>query len=1188
MKRYYFESKETKKSNDIIRDINDEYQDDMVKSLKIIDVYDVYVKGEFNDVKSLFNPLLEKEVFDINLDDQKYIWFRSLNGQFNQNQFNKVKLFEAMGYEGVNIEVSTIYIFDKNVNLDMVSEYLINPLEYEIFSGQERNYVSDTSMSVEIIDDFIGLNNNDLEEFLINRSLSMNIDDLKHIQNYFISIKRNPTITEILMLDTYWSDHCRHTTFETELVSINYQDSKIKNEIEDALRIYLELRDKTNRNSKPITLMDMASIEARYLKQIGMLEDKEESDEINACSIEIDIDVDGVMERWLLMYKNETHNHPTEIEPYGGASTCVGGAIRDPLSGRSYVYQAIRLTGAGDVRNSVKDKLDNKLSQRFITKRAALGNSSYGNQIGSATSYVREFYNEGYVAKRMELGAVVGAIKKSDVTRGVPKTGDIIIILGAPTGRDGVGAATGSSKKEASDALENAFAQVQKGNAMEERKIQRLFKRKEVSTLIKKANDLGAGGVSVAIGELADGLVVNLEKLYTKYDGLTPTELALSESQERMVVVVDPKDEKLFLDYCSAEDLEAASVAYVSNNDKLVMKYYDEIIVSLDREFLDTNGVRQKIEPNIIDSNKYSFNSNSYSKETFSEMINAIVSDLNNSNQENLGSLFDSTGQRSMVLAMYGGKNLSTLSEVSAQKIPTPGFTNQVSLLSCGLNPKLGLYQPFYAGAYSIVEAVSRLVAVGFPYDKARLSLQEYFESVTNKPNAFGKPVAALLGALKAQYELGLPALGGKDSMSGNFEDIKVPPTIAAFAVGTIAYQNIISNEFKQAGNNVYLLASSKDEKIDYELLKSNYDLLHSIQSTNDVLSCSSIKEKGILAELINMSYGNSIGLRLNDTLSLEDMCIPMYGSFIIETSEILEGDNLILIGRTIEDNISYQDTDINIKTVYDLNKETLANVFYEYELNKDNVEVYKEEIKCHLNLEKKDVNVFVPVFYGTNNEDEIYASLKYQQVNIDTYQFKSNNYQEGINELVNSINNCDVFILANIAYSEDDSDGSTKYVYHVLKDKRVKHAIESLIKRQGIIYGMGSGFKVLLELGLVNEGKYTDKIEATLQSNAAFISAYKEVEVQANENLFFKGISGKYVLPYAGGYSGVVSSKAINANQIVSTIDNQIEAMISPNGLILGRLCFSERYELGTYLNVPGNKQQDIMKNIINYFMKK
>ena len=1247
-KRIFVEKKEmfqtTAKA--LLKDLQKTLKIGSLKSLRIIQIYDVLNvdKESLNKAKeSLFKEVVTDELYE-SFDHEKYNCFciEQLAGQFDQRADSAIRGLILLG-AGTDVEVRTsiIYILNEEVSAadkEKIINYLVNPLENQLkdLSAPIDTHFDVSIKPVEIVEGFTDYDEKKLEEFLNEQNLAMNMADVLHIQKYFASIKRNPTITEILVLDTYWSDHCRHTTFETHLEDIDFSKSKIADEIEKAFEIYKELRKATNRQEKPMTLMDMASIEARYEKQEGQLDDMEVSEEVNACSIEIDVDVNGIDETWLLMYKNETHNHPTEIEPYGGASTCVGGAIRDPLSGRAYVYQAMRITGAGDITMPIEETRAGKLPQKTIAQRAAQGNSSYGNQIGVPATFIKEYYHPGYVAKRMELGAVVGAVKKENVVRLSPEPGDIVVYLGEPTGRDGVGGATGSSKTQDANALEEMMSEVQKGNAPGERKLQRLFRNPEVTKLIKKANDFGAGGVSVAIGELADGLKVDLDVVPTKYAGLNGTDLALSESQERMACVIAAKDLEKFNELCIEENVVCVKVADVTAANKLEMEWQGNKIIDIDREFLDTNGVAQKISPIIESSDEKSpFDGSRYLvNNSFKDSIESLVKQLNFADNQSLCSIFDGTVGRSTVLGKFGGKYLATPAEVSAQKIPVlNGKTTTLSMMAHGFNPEIGSYEPFYAGSYSIIEAVARLIASGAKWNKARLSLQEFFERVTNQPTKFGKPVAALLGALHTQRELELPALGGKDSMSGTFEELSVPPTMVAFAITTAKTKQIISPEFKKENENVYLLLPTKSEKVDYLKLRNNFDLMNKLQEKNNISACISIKDGGIAYGLACMSYGNNIGLNIEAKLGLEDLFYPYYGGFIFASADEITDENVVYLGKTQKDEITYNNEVVDIKQLLTSSQEVLASIYpttathkdgqvspsFSFEDLKVNEAKTYEVATYSLGAVEKPV-VYIPAFMGTNCEYDVQKGFEKAGAITNIVPFIDLNQEEitkSIDKMVESLDNAHIFALSGGFSAGDEPDGSGKYIANVLLNDKVQEAINRFIAREGLIIGICNGFQVLIKCGLLPYGKIgqVDENAPTLFLNerGKHVDRYVDTKVISKNSPWLSKLelNETYKTAISHGEGKFVASNEVLAelfenNQVITqyvdfagnpSMDYRfnpngsfaaIEGLVSPDGRILGRMGHSERYEKGNYQNIIGNKEQQLFESAVAYFRKK
>ncbi|HEQ4343313.1 TPA: phosphoribosylformylglycinamidine synthase, partial [Streptococcus pyogenes] len=828
------------KSASLVKELTHNLQLTSLKDLRIVQVYDVFNLAEdllARAEKHIFSEqvtdrLLTEAEITAELDKVAFFAIEALPGQFDQRAASSQEALLLFGSDSqVKVNTAQLYLVNKDIaeaELEAVKNYLLNPVDSrfkDITLPLEEQAFSVSDKTIPNLDFFENYKADDFAAYKADQGLAMEVDDLLFIQDYFKSIGRVPTETELKVLDTYWSDHCRHTTFETELKNIDFSASKFQKQLQTTYDKYIAMRDELGRSEKPQTLMDMATIFGRYERANGRLDDMEVSDEINACSVEIEVDVDGVKEPWLLMFKNETHNHPTEIEPFGGAATCIGGAIRDPLSGRSYVYQAMRISGAGDITTPIAETRTGKLPQQVISKTAAHGYSSYGNQIGLATTYVREYFHPGFVAKRMELGAVVGAAHKENVVREKPEAGDVVILLGGKTGRDGVGGATGSSKVQTVESVETAGAEVQKGNAIEERKIQRLFRDGEVTRLIKKSNDFGAGGVCVAIGELADGLEIDLDKVPLKYQGLNGTEIAISESQERMSVVVRPNDVDAFIAACNKENIDAVVVATVTEKPNLVMTWNGETIVDLERRFLDTNGVRVVVDVKFVDKDLTVPEARTTSAETLEADTLKVLSDLNHASQKGLQTIFDSSVGRSTVNHPIGGRYQITPTESSVQKLPVQhGVTTTASVMAQGYNPYIAEWSPYHGAAYAVIEATARLVATGADWSRARFSYQEYFERMDKQAERFGQPVSALLGSIEAQIQLGLPSIGGKDSMSGTFEDLTVPPTLVAFGVTTADSRKVLSPEFKVAGENIYYIPGQAiSEDIDFDLIKANF-----------------------------------------------------------------------------------------------------------------------------------------------------------------------------------------------------------------------------------------------------------------------------------------------------------------------------------------------------------------------------
>ena len=904
------------KSESLVRELQHNLGLSTLKSIRIVQVYDVFDLAE-----DLFAPaekhifseqvtdhVLDEAVVQADLANHAFFAIESLPGQFDQRAASSQEAMLLLGSSSdVTVNTAQLYLVNKDIDateLEAVKNYLLNPVDSrfkDITTGIAKQEFSESDKTIPKLTFFESYTAEDFARYKAEQGMAMEVDDLLFIQDYFKSIGRVPTETELKVLDTYWSDHCRHTTFETELKQIDFSASKFQKQLQATYDKYIAMREELGRSEKPQTLMDMATIFGRYERANGRLDDMEVSDEINACSVEIEVDVNGVKEPWLLMFKNETHNHPTEIEPFGGAATCIGGAIRDPLSGRSYVYQAMRISGAGDITAPISETRAGKLPQQVISKTAAHGYSSYGNQIGLATTYVREYFHPGFVAKRMELGAVVGAAPKENVVREKPEAGDVIILLGGKTGRDGVGGATGSSKVQTVESVETAGAEVQKGNAIEERKIQRLFRNGDVTRLIKKSNDFGAGGVCVAIGELADGLEIDLNKVPLKYQGLNGTEIAISESQERMAVVVRPEGVDAFVVACNKENIDAVVVATVTEKPNLVMHWNGETIVDLERRFLDTNGVRVVVNAKVVDKDVKLPEERQTSADTLEADTLVVLSDLNHASQKGLQTIFDCSVGRSTVNHPLGGRYQLTPTEASVQKLPVQhGVTHTASVMAQGFNPYVAEWSPYHGAVYAVIEATARLVATGANWSKARFSYQEYFERMDKQAERFGQPVAALLGSIEAQIQLGLPSIGGKDSMSGTFEELTVPPTLVAFGVTTADSRKVLSPEFKTAGENIYYIpGQALSADINFDLIKKNFAQFEALQKAHNVTSASAVKYGGVVESLALATFGNHIGAEVI-LPELETALTAQLGGFVFTSPEEIAG--VEKIGQTKAD----------------------------------------------------------------------------------------------------------------------------------------------------------------------------------------------------------------------------------------------------------------------------------------------
>lgn len=1199
-----------------------------LKHLRYINVYDLF--GFSTDLLEraryqVFGEIVTDNVTDeLDLKNKKFIAVEYLPGQFDQrasSAIDCVKLIEPTAE--INIRSGKIIILDdevQDVDIQKIEKYYINAVESRKKDLSVLTDMEDAEVKpVALLEGFTRLKQSELKDYCKNMGLAMNQDDLACVVEYFQKEQRDPMETELRILDTYWSDHCRHTTFTTDITEIKIDDSFIKNELEGSLALYHKIRKELSRESKSLCLMDLACIGARYLKKIGKLDDLEESEENNACSIFVTINVDGQDEKWLLQFKNETHNHPTEIEPFGGASTCLGGAIRDPLSGRAYVYQAMRVTGAGNIYSEVKDTLPGKLPQKMISTKAAHGYSSYGNQIGLATTHVREIYHDDYTAKRLEVGAVVGAVKADAIRRESPVAGDIILLLGGRTGRDGIGGATGSSKEHNVKSIEVCSSEVQKGNAPEERKIAHLFRRKEVTKLIKKSNDFGAGGVSVAIGELADGLEINLDQVPTKYNGLNATELAISESQERMAVVVEPKDVEAFIQYCQEENVEVSEVAKVTEEARLVMHFKGKKIVDIARDFIDSAGARHYTKATIGTVEE----KNPFIKEAkdLKSRVLETLEDKNVLSQKGLIEMFDSTVGASTVLMPFGGKYQRTETQVSIQKFPVGvGFTNDASIMAFGYNPYLTKWSCYHGAMYAIIEAVSKVVAAGAAYNKMRFSYQEYFERM-NDETSWGKPLAALLGALQMQVDLGLPSIGGKDSMSGTFQDISVPPMLMAFGITTMDARNTISPEFKKKNSKIYLIKHQPKENFlpNVEMLKKNFKYVTESIVGKKISSAYALSFGGVVEALAKMSFGNEIGFNVN--YKEEQLDAFDYGSIIVETEETLDYENAIFLGTTLEEAVGiFNNEKFSLEELYLRNTQKFETV---YKSTADNqcklmdLKPYQKEVPMLKN--KKEVTAFFPVFPGTNCDYDTTKAFERVGAKISTFVFANLTSQDVLNSIqvmAQKIDACDIFVLSGGFSAGDEPDGSGKFIANVLNQSLVKEAIKRLLARKGLILGICNGFQALVKSGLLPYGKLgcVERHFPTLFRNDInrHISQIVSTKVMTNASPWLASFKGGEIHQIAVSHGEgkfvvndeIAKELAANGQIAFQYVDEQgqattqspcnpngssyaIEGIISKDGLILGKMGHTERYEENLFKNISGEKRQDIFNNAMNYFIK-
>ena len=1226
------------KSESLVRELQHNLGLSSLKSIRIVQVYDVFDLAE-----NLFAPA-EKHIFSEQVTDHvldeaavqadlaNYAFFaiESLPGQFDQRATSSQEALLLLGSSSdVTVNTAQLYLVNKDIDateLEAVKNYLLNPVDSrfkDITVGIAKQEFSESDKTIPKLTFFESYTAEDFARYKAEQGMAMEVDDLLFIQDYFKSIGRVPTETELKVLDTYWSDHCRHTTFETELKHIDFSASKFQKQLQATYDKYIAMREELGRSEKPQTLMDMATIFGRYERANGRLDDMEVSDEINACSVEIEVDVDGVKEPWLLMFKNETHNHPTEIEPFGGAATCIGGAIRDPLSGRSYVYQAMRISGAGDITAPISETRAGKLPQQVISKTAAHGYSSYGNQIGLATTYVREYFHPGFVAKRMELGAVVGAAPKGNVVREKPEAGDVIILLGGKTGRDGVGGATGSSKVQTVESVETAGAEVQKGNAIEERKIQRLFRNGDVTRLIKKSNDFGAGGVCVAIGELADGLEIDLNKVPLKYQGLNGTEIAISESQERMAVVVRLEDVDAFVVECNKENIDAVVVATVTEKPNLVMHWNGETIVDLERRFLDTNGVRVVVDAKVVDKDVKLPEERQTSANTLEADTLTVLSDLNHASQKGLQTIFDCSVGRSTVNHPLGGRYQLTPTEASVQKLPVQhGVTHTASAIAQGFNPYVAEWSPYHGAAYAVIEATARLVAAGANWSKARFSYQEYFERMDKQAERFGQPVAALLGSIEAQIQLGLPSIGGKDSMSGTFEELTVPPTLVAFGVTTADSRNVLSPEFKNAGENIYYIpGQALSAEIDFDLIKSNFAQFEALQKAHKVTSASAVKYGGVVESLALSTFGNHIGAEV--TLpELETSLTAQLGGFVFTSPEEIAG--VEKIGQTRADyTLLVNGVKLDGQKLDSAFQGKLEEVYpteFTQVKELDEVPAVASDVVIKAKEKVDKPVVYIPVFPGTNSEYDSAKAFEKEGAEVNLVPFVTLNEEaivKSVETMVDNIGKANILFFAGGFSAADEPDGSAKFIVNILLNEKVRVAIDSFIARGGLIIGICNGFQALVKSGLLPYGNFEDakSTSPTLFYNDANQHVAKMVETRiANINspwLAGVQVGDIHAIPVSHGEgkfvvtaeefaelrdNGQIFSQYVDFNGKPS-MDSKynpngsvhaIEGITSKNGQIIGKMGHSERYEDGLFQNIPGNKDQHLFESAVKYFTGK
>ena len=1198
-----------------------------LKDLRLLNRYDVEnIEKDLFDyaVKTVFSePQLDIVTDEVENTEGAIVFATEyLPGQFDQRADSAAQCIQIISQgERPLVKTARVYVLFGDLSAEDVAaikKYVINPVESREASLEKAETLAsvyDIPTEVATLDGFLKLDEAGLADFVVKYGLAMDNDDIKFCQDYFKTEDRDPTITEIRMIDTYWSDHCRHTTFLTTIDEAEFEDKTINAAFEE----YLAVREKLGR-TKPINLMDIGTLAAKYLNKQGKLPHLDASEEINACTVKIKVNVDGEQQDWLLLFKNETHNHPTEIEPFGGAATCIGGAIRDPLSGRSYVYAAMRVTGAADPTKPVSETLEGKLPQRKIVTTAAAGYSSYGNQIGLATGQVDEIYHDGYVAKRMEIGAVIAAAPAENVRRERPEDGDIVILLGGRTGRDGCGGATGSSKSHTLESLESCGAEVQKGNAPEERKLQRLFRNKEASRLIKRCNDFGAGGVSVAVGELADGLVIDLNAVPKKYDGLDGTELAISESQERMAVVVEAKDVERFKELAKTENLEATVVARVQAEPRLVMNWNGKSIVNISREFLNSNGAEKHIKV-------YSKKPEAFDKAVGEDFVNEymnLADDLNVCSKRGLSERFDSTIGAGTVLMPFGGKYQQTPIQAMVNKISVEkAHTDTVSLMAWGYNPFITEKSPFHGAYLAVVESVSKLVAAGAKFEDVYLTFQEYFERPRKEAERWGKPFNALLGAFKAQCDYGIAAIGGKDSMSGSFENIDVPPTLVSFAVTTDKVDNIISPEFKKAGHTVVILKPEYDEnglpKVESEL--ELFDVVNDLITSGKAVAAYTPTYGGVAEAVMKMTFGNRVGFVYNDALSMEDIFGYNYGAFILELTEDIDFGTVL--GTTIEENaIFYKNNCVRIEDIQKVYEDKLEKVYPCNIEQGSGKEIptfsYNASSRVAPAIKVAKPKVLIPVFPGTNCEFDTAKVMRDAGAEPEIFvinNLTASNIAESVSAFAEKVKQSQIIFIPGGFSGGDEPDGSGKFITAFFRAGAVKEQVNELLKnRDGLMAGICNGFQAIIKLGLVPFGEIIDTDEncptLTFNTIGRHQSRMVQTRIASNKSpwLAATNVGDIYNVPISHGegkflcnpdFALKLAENGQIATQYVDLEGNPtsdilfnpndsvfaIEGITSPDGRVFGKMGHSERTGAGLYKNVDGNYDMKMFESAVKYF---
>ncbi len=1227
--RIYVEKKQefAVKASSLLLEIKEVLNIKKAESLRILNRYDVEnIEKQIFDkaTYSIFSEPLVDEVY-FNLPDAEHVFaVEFLDGQYDKRaDFCEQCLQLISCKERPTVKTAQIYILTGEITkkeLKKIKEYIINPIECKEASLKDKKNLKKqykTAKEVQTIHNFNDLNKLELENFIIDNNISISLKDALICQKYFKNEeKRPPTMTEIKILDAYWSDHCRHTTFNTEIENVSIKDKEILN----CYNEYIKIRKKLKFNNKPITLMDIATIGAKKLKNDGLLKNLDESDEINACSVLIPMKIKDKIKDVALMFKNETHNHPTEIEPFGGAATCLGGAIRDPLSGRCFVYQAMRITGAANPLTPLEKTLKGKLPQRKIVKTSAAGYSSYGNEIGIATGFVEEIYHKGYLAKRMEIGAVIGTNLKENIVRKKPENGDVVLILGGKTGRDGCGGASGSSKSHTKTSLEQCAAQVQKGNPVEERKIQRLFKNPEITKIIKKCNDFGAGGVCVAIGELADGISINLDKIPKKYEGLNATELAISESQERMAVVVSKKDVEFFIKTASTENITATEVATITNEKRVVMYWNNKKVVDISRDFLNLNGAKRKTSVMVKKQNLQIGHVEENTKLNWLKHLEK----LNICSEKGLVNMFDSTIGANTVLMPYGGKHGNTKAQSMVAIIPIKGNEKTVSIMSYGGNPFLEEQSPFYGSMYAVIESVSKIIATGGSIKNCWLTFQEYFPKIENDKKKFGVPFSALLGALKAQLKLKIAAIGGKDSMSGSFENLNVPPTLISFAISIANIKNIISPEFKKTNSKVALILPKygKNKKPNFNSLLQIFSLIENLIASKKATSVFAIRIGGICEAISKMCFGNKIGFKFSEEINQNLMFNPSYGGFVVELKENVKC--LKIIGQTIEKyEIQGNSFTIDLNELEKKYEKTLEPIYPTKIKEKEKI---LDEIKYKNNISKKSSlliktptpKVLIPVFPGTNCEFDLKDKFEKEGALVSIFvinNMNENNIKKTIVNFAEKLKSSNIIALAGGFSASDEPDGAAKFITAFFKNPKIKEATQEFLKeKDGLMLGICNGFQALIKLGLIENGQISDinDIGATLTYNKIGIhqSFMSTIKIVSNKSPWLQyekiGTIQKIAISHGEGRL-ITTKKTINSlieNEQIATVycdlngaatmENpqnpngsfcSIEGLTSKDGRIFGRMGHSERMKSGLYKNVPNLNFQNIFKAGVSYF---